>query len=313
MSLLVRSMRWEAEGVLSVSLVRPDRCPLPDWELGAHVDVILRPDLVRQYSLCSLPSQSSEWEVAVLLDPATTGGSKYVHEVLRPGMTVAVTGPRNNFPLVDAPHYLFIAGGIGITPLLPMVETLDQNDADWKLLYGGRHRASMAFLPELARFGDRVTVRPEDEFGLLDLRGAIEPTPPDTAIYCCGPEPLIDAVVSLVDAMDRPAAHIERFKGHAAEFDTSGDTGFDVIDERTGERYHVEADKTILQALEEHGVWVPSSCTEGYCGACETEVVAGEPEHRDEYLSPEVRETNKTMMICVGRAKSRELVLRLGF
>jgi ferredoxin-NADP reductase len=308
--LLVREMRWEADDVLTVTLTRPDGTALPAWELGAHIDMILRPDLIRQYSLCSLPKTTDAWTVGVLLDPVSSGGSKYIHDTLRPGMKVSAVGPRNNFPLVEAEQYLFVAGGIGVTPLLPMVKTLADRHADWRLLYGGRHRNSMAFLGELAAYGDRVRIRPEDEFGLLDLKGALDEVAEDAAIYCCGPEPLIDAVVAQVEAAGRPAAHIERFKGSATEIDTSEDTEFDVIVEKTGERIHIPADKTILQALEEHGVWVATSCTEGYCGACETEVVAGIPDHRDEYLSDEVRASNSIMMICVGRAKTPELVLR---
>jgi ferredoxin-NADP reductase len=303
-------MRWEADDVLSVTLARPDGMPLPAWELGAHIDLILRPDLIRQYSLCSLPESATEWTVGVLLDPVSTGGSQYIHETLRPGMKVAVVGPRNNFPLVEAAQYLFIAGGIGVTPLFPMVKKLEERGADWRLLYGGRHRDSMAFLDALAAYGDKVQIRPEDEFGLLDLKGAIDSVAEDAAIYCCGPEPLIDAVVAQVEAAGRQAAHIERFKGRATEIDTTGDTEFDVIVEKTGERLHIPADKTILQVLDDHGVWVPTSCTEGYCGACETEVVAGIPDHRDEYLSDEARASNATMMICVGRSKTPELVLK---
>ena len=158
--LLIRQMTWEAEDVMSLNLVRGDGHPLPEWTLGAHIDVVLTPEMIRQYSLCSNPEAAGEWKIAVLYDPNGTGGSKYIHDSLKPGMVLAVAEPRNNFPLVDAEHYLFIAGGIGVTPLLPMVHDLAERHPtlDWqRCCYGGRHRASMAFLDELTALGDRAS------------------------------------------------------------------------------------------------------------------------------------------------------------
>jgi ferredoxin-NADP reductase len=311
--LLIRQMTWEAEDVLSLKLVRGDGGALPNWTIGSHVDVLLAPELIRQYSLSGDPRKSDEWRIAVLHEPTGRGGSKYIFESIRPGMVLTVSEPRNNFPLVEAESYLFIAGGIGVTPLLPMVNEAAKRSADWRLLYGGRRRASMAFVDELVELGDRITIYPQDENGLLDLKEAIESTPSSTAVYCCGPEVLIAAVESQCLASGRQPPHVERFHARpdfVAEGADGEDAEFEVVLESSGLRFTVPADKTIIQVLKEAHVSVPTSCTEGYCGVCETEVVSGIPDHRDDYLTPEQQDSNKTMMICVGRSKTPELVLK---
>jgi ferredoxin-NADP reductase len=312
--LRVRSMTLEAEDVLSVVLVTDDGRDLPEFEFGSHIDFIIRPDLIRQFSLCGQPSLRSQWTIAVLLEVESRGGSKYVHEELRPGMRVAVAGPRSNFKLVDAERYLFIAGGIGITPLLPMVRHVAAQGKDWKMLYGGRRRSSMAFVQELSQLGPRVTIAPEDEFGLLDLKGALDSLTSDTVVYCCGPEGLISALEASCVALGRPAPRVERFAARpktASEDVNDANESFDVVLSVSGERLTVPADKTIIEVLKEAGHSVVTSCEEGYCGTCETEVLGGIPDHRDEYLDPEERESNQRMMICCGRSKSPELVLKL--
>jgi ferredoxin-NADP reductase len=308
---VVRQMTWEAEDVLSVVLAREGE-HVPEWTFGAHIDLIMRNDLIRQYSLCSDPTDRSQWTIAVLREPNSSGGSKYIHEVLRPGMTVLATHPRNNFPLVEAEHYLFVAGGIGVTPLLPMAKYLDAEQKDWKMLYGGRRRASMAFRDELSELTSRVDIAPEDEFGLLDLRGAIEATPDDTAIYCCGPEPLIAALEAQCMASGRPAPHVERFNARP-EFATEGvqddNAPFELVLAKSDRRFTIPSDKTIIQVLAGERVFVPTSCTEGYCGVCETVVLEGVPDHRDDYLLPEVRATNTRIMVCCSRSKTPVLVI----
>lgn len=308
---IVHQMTWEAEDVLSLVIVR-DREEVPEWTFGAHIDLIMRNDLIRQYSLCSDPSDRSQWTIAVLREPNSAGGSKYIHEVLRPGMKVLATQPRNNFPLVEAEHYLFVAGGIGVTPLLPMAKFLDEQRKDWKMLYGGRRRASMAFCDQLSELRSKVDVSPEDEFGLLDLRGAIEATPEDTAIYCCGPEPLIAALEAQCQTSGRPAPHVERFNARpdfATESHPDENAPFELVLAKSDRRFTIPADKTIAQVLAAERVFVPTSCTEGYCGVCETVVLEGVPDHRDDYLLPEVRETNKKIMICCSRSKTPVLVI----
>ena len=309
---VIRQMTWEAEDVLSLVMVRATGEDVPEWTFGAHIDLIMRNDLIRQYSLCSDPADRSQWTIAVLREPNSAGGSKYIHEVLRPGMTVLAPPPRNNFPLVEAGSYLFVAGGIGVTPLLPMAQFLHAEGRDWKLLYGGRRRASMAFRDQLGELVPKVDISPEDEFGLLDLRGAIEATPEGTAIYCCGPEPLIAALEAQCEALGRPAPHVERFNARpdfTVEAHEEENAAFELVLAKSGKTFTIPADKTIAQVLAAERVFVPTSCTEGYCGVCETVVLEGVPDHRDDYLLPEVRDSNKKIMVCCSRSKTPVLVI----
>lgn len=297
-----------AEGVVALSLADARGGRLPPWEPGAHVDLVLGPALVRQYSLCGDPADRGSWRVAVLREPDGRGGSAHVHDRLPVGSSVRVRGPRNNFPLAEAPSYLFVAGGIGITPILPMVHQAAATGARWRLLYGGRRRESMAFLGELEGYGDRVRVCPEDETGLLDLDAALGAAGPGTAVYCCGPEPLIAALESRRTA-GWPAGtlHVERFRGAVA----GASEAFEVELKRSGHALPVPADRSILEVVEEAGVAVLSSCREGICGTCETEVLSGVPEHRDALLTPAEQAAGDTMMICVSRSRTPRLTLDL--
>lgn len=311
MELLVRQMTWEADGVLSLGLVHPDGKPLPDWTPGAHIDLTLRSSLVRQYSLCGDPTDSSTYRVAVLREQAALGGSEFVHEGLRPGHRLQVVGPRNNFRFVEARRYVFLAGGIGITPILAMVKAAASEGADWTLLYGGRRRASMAFLDELAEYGDRVHVLPEDEVGRLDLPTLL-PDPEDgTVVYCCGPEGLLGAVEEHAAGWPEGVLQVERFKAKEREVPEGGEHAFDVVCDRSGRTVHVPGDCSVLDALEAAGIGVPSSCRDGICGTCETRVLGGTPDHRDSLLSATEQAAGRSMMVCVSRAVSDELVLDL--
>ncbi|KOX25910.1 ferredoxin [Saccharothrix sp. NRRL B-16348] len=299
---LVTRKEVVADGVVRLTLRHPDGEPLPAWEPGAHVDLVLGPDLVRQYSLCGDPADRSVFQVAVLHEPAGRGGSRHVHSTLTEGRTVRVRGPRNQFPLVAAERYLFIAGGIGITPIVPMIAAVEARGASWRLLYGGRTRSSMAFADELRdRFGDRVVVRPQDETGLLDLDSFLAP---DAEVYCCGPEPLLAAVEQRSPAR----LHVERFTPKAVDGER---TSFEVELARSGRTLVVPADKSILHAVEEAGITVLSSCQEGTCGTCETGVLEGVPDHRDSVLSADEQAVCDVMMICVSRSRGPRLVLDL--
>jgi ferredoxin-NADP reductase len=209
--LVVRAMRVEADGVLSVEVVYPDGAELPAWEPGAHIDLRMRPGLSRQYSLSGDPRDRYRYRLGILRETAGRGGSAYAHETLRPGQLVRFTGPRNHFKLEAAPSYLFIAGGIGITPILPMLAQVEAEGAAWTLLYGGRTAASMAFTSELATYGDQVTLWPQDSHGLLDLDAALGTPRPDTLVYCCGPEALLTAVEERCAAWPAGTLHLERF------------------------------------------------------------------------------------------------------
>jgi ferredoxin-NADP reductase len=305
----VESIAEEADGVRSLVLVDAAGGELPAWEPGAHIDLIAGPDLIRQYSLCGDPADRRRWQIAVLLEPDGRGGSRWVHEALAAGDEVTVQGPRNNFPLVDSGSYLFIAGGIGITPLLPMVEALAARGSEWELLYGGRRESSMAFRARLATHGGRVVVSPEDEAGLLDLAGLLGEPREGAAIYCCGPEPLIEAVEAASAHWPGRSLNVERF--HARPGALEGENhAFEVVLDSTGQTIQVGADESIVEALDAAGVDVPTSCREGTCGTCETEVLEGEVDHRDSFLGPAERDLG-TMMICCSRAKNKRLVLDL--
>ena len=299
-----------AAGVATLELHRIDGRPLPQWEPGAHLDLILEAAPTRQYSLCGDPADRSSYRIGVLLDPAGQGSSRYVHESLQVGDVVRVRGPRNNFALAKSPRYLFIAGGIGITPLLPMIAEAEATGSEWRLVYGGRERASMAFRPELAKYGDRVSVRPQDETGLLDLDGILGSSATDTLVYCCGPEPLLAAVEAKCATWPADALRVERFSPKPIE-EGSGPEAFEVVLEQSGLTLAVPADRSILDVVDDAGVFVLSSCREGTCGTCETNVLSGEPDHRDSVLGPVERESNQCMMICVSRAKSARIVLDL--
>ncbi|GGS31917.1 ferredoxin [Streptomyces humidus] len=304
--LVVERRESAAEGVLALTLRHPLGEPLPAWEPGAHVDVVLGPGLERQYSLCGDPADRGAWRIAVLREPAGRGGSAHVHEQVRQGDKVGVRGPRNHFALRPAPRYRFIAGGIGITPVLPMLAAAEAAGADWSLLYGGRTRASMAFTGELAAYGDRVTVAPQDEVGLLDLGSVLDALPGDALVYCCGPGPLLDAVEERCPA---GALRVERFR--AKEGPVGADGEFEVELARSGRAFTVAPGVSVLDAVRAAGVEVLYSCTEGTCGTCETDVLDGTPEHRDSVLSAEEREAGETMMICVSRCRGKKLVLDL--
>ncbi|GAA2935561.1 PDR/VanB family oxidoreductase [Streptomyces enissocaesilis] len=303
-----------AEGVTLLTLTHPAGSPLPEWSPGAHIDLLLGSGLVRQYSLCSDPADRSRWHVAVRYAPDSRGGSAWVHEHLHEGAGVRVRGPRNHFALEPSPRYLFVAGGIGITPILPMVAEAHRRGADWQLAYGGRSRRTMAFREHLeAVYGERVSVRPQDERGVLDLDGLLADPRPDTLVYCCGPEGLLKAVEERCS--DRPpgALRIERFtpRGLGPDGPHTPDESFEVELARSGITVAVPPDKTVLQAVEEAGAQVLSSCREGTCGTCETAVLDGTVDHRDSLLTPAEQGAHDTMFLCVSRAACPRLVLDL--
>jgi len=309
--LVVQAAEPAADGVVALTLADPGGAALPPWTPGAHVDLLLGPGLIRQYSLCGQPSDSATIRVGVLRAPASRGGSDFVHERLRPGATVRVRGPRNHFPLVSSPKYLFIAGGIGITPLLPMMAEATAAGADWRLLYGGRSRASMAFAAELAAYGDRVTLVPQDEAGILDLDRALGQPRDDTLVYCCGPEPLLAAVEQRCTAWPPGALHIERFAARPGVASRETDKPFELVLARSGLTLTVPGDQSVFDAVAGAGVSVLGSCHEGICGTCEQIVLRGDVDHRDSILTEDERSRNETMMICVSRCRSDRLTLDL--
>ncbi|MDH6280776.1 PDR/VanB family oxidoreductase [Prescottella agglutinans] len=305
----------ESQGVVSIELVsaEPD-AELPVWEPGAHVDVTLDNGLVRQYSLSGDPGDRGVWRLGILREVDGRGGSKWIHDVLRSGDTIAVRGPRNNFPLVDSSRYIFLAGGIGITPILPMIREAARRGADWSLHYGGRTRSTMAFLDELAALdggSGRVVVHPQDEEGILDLPGILGTPGEGTAVYCCGPVGLIDATERFSLSWQRGRLHVERFAASPSSVGSESNDAIEVVCDQSGVTLEVPPELSILEAVENAGLQVMSSCTEGICGSCETRVISGEPDHRDSLLTEEERESGETMLICVSRARTARLVLDL--
>ncbi|MGC5007344.1 PDR/VanB family oxidoreductase [Streptomyces sp. NBC_00353] len=311
LELVVARRTDEADGVVSLELRRADGASLPVWTPGAHIDLLLAPDLVRQYSLCSSPEEAEVWRVAVLRENDGRGGSLHVHDTLAEGDAVRVRGPRNHFPLERAERYLFIAGGIGVTPIIPMLAEAERLGSSWEMAYGGRTLASMAFRDELVkRYEERVRVRPEDEYGLLDLDALLGTPQPGTLIYCCGPEPLLKAVEERCADWPDGALHLERFTPKELQAPLR-DGAFDVELAQSGITVTVPPDKSVLQVVEEAGVQVLSSCQEGTCGTCETGVLAGTVDHRDSLLTPAEQSSHDTMMICISRALCPRLVLDL--
>jgi len=306
LDLMIESMTVEAEDVLRLTLVEPEGAWLPEWTPGAHIDLGM-PDVVRQYSLCGDPCDRSRYVVGVLRETAGRGGSAYVHQVMRPGEPVEVGGPRNHFPLDPAKQYVFIAGGIGITPILPMIRQAERDQTPWRLLYGGRNRRSMGFLEELKRYGDQVTLCFEDEAGRPDLDAALPGYEDGLAVYCCGPTGLIDAVGRRCSTWPEGAVHFERFV--AKDLSALPSSPVTVRCRRSDLTIEVPASESILDALEAAGLGVANACREGVCGSCEVPVLAGVPEHRDSIRSGAELDDLTSLAVCVSRAKTAELVL----
>jgi cytochrome P450/ferredoxin-NADP reductase len=314
--LQVTAVETAADGVLAISLSRPDGAELPPWQPGAHIELRLPSGRLRQYSLCGDPADAGTWRIGVLRETAGRGGSVELHEGAQLGATFAVRGPRNHFPLVPAKSYLFLAGGIGVTPILAMVRAAAQAGTPFSVVYGGRTRATMAFAAELAAAaGDALTLLPQDEAGLPDLARLLGELDEETVVYACGPAPMLAAVeqeCARLGIGDR--LHLERFAAGdelEAAFDAADNRPFEVQLARTGLTLNVPADRRLIEVLRDSLPGLSYDCEKGYCGACETRVLAGTPEHRDSVLTDEERAAGRTMMICVGRCAGEKLVLDL--
>ncbi len=307
---VVLSRTLDAEGVLLLELDNADGSPLPPWDHGAHVDVLLPSGLVRQYSLSGHPDAAT-WRLGVLREPHGRGGSDWLHDRLAEGQVLRLAGPRNHFffdTRSDAP-VLFIAGGIGITPLAPMAALAAETGRDYALHFAG-HAGRMALLPELrAAHGGRLTVHVSEEGSRIDVDALLADVAPGTVVYCCGPARLIDAVEASA------AAHglefrTERFEAEALTPPVWTEP-FEVELAMSGFSVTVPPERSILEVVEENGVLVLSSCQEGTCGTCETPVLEGEIDHRDSILTPQERARGDVMFICVSRAACPRLVLEL--
>ncbi|WP_124088570.1 PDR/VanB family oxidoreductase [Pseudogemmobacter humi] len=304
-----RVARLEAagDGILRLVLVPAGGECFPAWEPGAHVDLILPgtgrdgEPLIRQYSLCGDPADLTEYRFGILREPDGRGGSAWIHDRLQVGDEIAVSAPRNHFPFTPGEKTLFIAGGIGITPVLPMAHRAQAEGRDWQLIVAARNRGRLPFLAELAALPqDRIRCHCDDEAGMLDLPKLLSFLGAQTTVYSCGPGPLLDALQKLNEGAPWQL-RIERFSA-APQAPASANRPFDVICRASGKRLHVPADMSLLQVLRQAGIKVESSCRDGVCGTCETRVLAGTPDHRDSVLSAEEREEGDYMMVCVSRA-----------
>jgi ferredoxin-NADP reductase len=300
-----------ADGVVALALRDPASRALPSWSPGAHIDLVLPNGMTRQYSLCGDPARRDAWHIAVLRESAGRGGSAFVHDHVAKGTRVTARGPRNHFALEPAARYLFVAGGIGVTPILPMVAAAQTAGSQWRLLYGGRNQGSMAFAGQLARYGPRVALRPQDQHGLLDLAGFLGEPDAETLVYACGPEPMLRAVEGVMsESWPAHALRVERFAPvDAGEPGRAGD--FEVELARSGLVLRVDPGCSILETIERAGVPILSSCREGTCGTCETAVLEGAVDHRDSLLTAAERAAGDTMFVCVSRSLGPRLTLDL--
>jgi ferredoxin-NADP reductase len=290
--------------------LEPSDGSFPGWTPGSHVDVVLSDGEARQYSLSGSPDVRDRWTLGILVERDGRGGSRWIAETAAVGASLTLSVPRNHFEfLPQRDRVVFIAGGIGITAVLPMIERAHEDGLDWELHYVGRSLAHMAYLERLSAYGSRVTLYPRDASDRPDVariilgRGSVD-------VYCCGPEALMEAVEDVARANAEVEAHVERFEPRPIEADSAFDE-FDVVFEYSGLEAHVGPGQTILDAAETVGIEVPTSCREGTCGTCETPVIAGTIAHRDSILSDAEREASATMMICISRARCPRLVLDL--
>lgn len=311
--LTVADVACEARDILRVELRARDNRDLPRFEAGAHLEVHLPDGMIRHYSLYNDPDDEQRYCFAVARITDGRGGSAYIHQSLRVGMEMVVSTPRNNFPLDegDAPC-VFIAGGVGITPILSMIQACEARARPWRLYYAARNRQRAAFYEVLqGHFPDQCHFHFDDEAGgaPMDVPAVLADIPDDRHIYCCGPTPLMEAVKQGTCARAPQTVHFEWFS--APELPTSPDKAFDVVIASTGACYPVPPGKSILDVLEAHGALIPSACQEGLCATCRTRVLEGVPEHRDCVLTQAEREANDQMLICVSRAVTDRIVLDL--
>jgi tetrachlorobenzoquinone reductase len=308
MELVLTQIRLLARDTNLYAFEREDRSPLPGGQPGAHIGIILPNGVERQYSLIDSGSELPAYAVGVKKDAKSRGGSVFMHDHLRVGARVTIVPPRNNFPLAEeAERSILIAGGIGITPVFCMVKRLAALGRKWDLYYSARSRKDAAFAEELSKFPQSHFHFDDEQGGkFLDVAGIVQRTPTNAHLYCCGPEPMIAAFEAATAKWPQEQIHVEYF---APKFAAASEGGFVVVLARSKREVLVPQGKSILQCVRELGLQVPFSCEEGVCGACETRVIEGVPDHRDSILTESERKESATMMICCSGSKSPRLVL----
>ncbi|MEY2656002.1 MAG: hypothetical protein RLZZ524_3030 [Pseudomonadota bacterium] len=308
-----------AEDICGLDLVAADGGALPAFSAGAHVDLHLAPGLVRPYSLYNDPAETGRYRLGVLREPASRGGSIAVHDRLQVGDALDISPPRNLFALAEPlqrGRHLLLAGGIGITPILAMAHALHRAGAAFALHHAARSAARMALRDTLvtAPWADRVSLHQDDGPAAqrLDLPALLAGVRPDDHLYVCGPAGLIAATRAAAQAAGWADAqvHVESFGATPPAADPQAG-GFEVELARSGRVITIAPDQTVLQALQAAGCEVPSSCEQGICGTCLTPVLAGLPDHRDQYLEPDEQAANDCFLPCCSRAKTARLVIDL--
>ena len=295
------------QDVVAVTMAAADGRPLPRWHPGAHLDLHLPSGRLRQYSLCGDPDDTDTYRIAVRRIVDGGGGSIEVHEELREGSSVTTHGPRNAFPLTvpgygsPTKEFRFVAGGIGITPILPMLALAERLGVDWSMVYAGRSRDSLPFIEEVSRFGDRIEIRTDDVSGVPTAAELLGDCPDGTTVYACGPAPMLTAIRAALVGRDDVELHFERF---AAPPVVDG-RAFSATVASTGQEIAVGADETLLAALRRANVAAPYSCQQGFCGTCRTRVVSGAVDHRDTLLTEPERDGGM-MLVCISRAANGE-------
>ena len=317
LDVIVSRKTTEADDICSFELQAADGRPLPAFSAGSHVDVQIPGGLVRQYSLCNDPAETHRYQIAVLKDAASRGGSAAMHDSVAVGSRLTISAPRNHFALAhDATEHLLLAGGIGITPLLCMAERLAVTGAAFALHHCTRSRARTAFAGRVAAsaFAGRVQWHFDDGDAAqkLDLAALLAAQKPGRHLYVCGPQGFMDAVLGGARAAGWPEGQLHyEFFGAAPAADKAGDGGFEVQLASSGRLITVAPEQSVVQALAAAGVVVATSCEQGVCGTCLTRVMEGEVDHRDLYLTPEEQAANDQFLPCCSRAKSARLVLDL--
>lgn len=297
-----------ADGIHLLELRDPEGGDLPAFTAGAHIPLITPNGLLRKYSLCNHPAERDRYQVAIKREFVGFGESSAVIDTVKPGDAMMAGEPINDFKLPQrAQQFLFIAGGIGITPIMSMIRQIVSEGKAFRLIYCARTPETTPFLDDLAAFGDAVTVHYDhgDPARLIDLKPFLAERKNREHIYCCGPRPLMETVRALTDHWSSTAVHFEAFS--LAETHKKTDTTFKVRLARSGDVVEVSTEDTILEALRDHGLAVPSSCETGTCGTCRTALLAGQADHRDLVLAE--HEKANTIMICVSRAKTDEITI----
>lgn len=306
----LRTIRWEAEGINSYIIEPLPGETLPAFEPGAHIDVQLSPGLARSYSLVNDPAVHNHYEIAVHHAIDGRGGSRHIHEQWRAGQILEISAPKNNFPMVeDASHTVMIAGGIGITPMIPMIARLDALGRSWELHYVAASPERAAYVERVEALGNVTVAYDGIEGGQrLDLKAIIDAAPGDAHLYCCGPSGMLDAFVGLCADRPKGHAHIEYF---SADTELATDGGYTIELAKSGKSIRVEEGETMLDALLAAGVDIGFACAEGVCGTCRVEVLDGVPDHRDQFLTDEEKEANAAIMVCCSGSRTASLTLNL--